>query len=129
MKRAVLLVGHGSKLTGSSSALDQVIRELQKKEPTTSFQAAFLELQSPSIPEAIELCLNQGSDEVIVIPYFVQLGRHVVQDIPKIITEAQAKHPAQNICLARYLDFDERIVSVVMDRILEAREGAKAVRK
>jgi len=123
MKRAVILVGHGSKLTGSSSALDQVITELRTRESATLFQAAFLELQSPGIPEAIESCLNRGSDEVVVIPYFVQLGRHVVQDIPQIIAEAQAKHPAKNIRLAKYLGFDERIVSVVQDRILEALES------
>lgn len=123
MKRAVLLAGHGSKLAGSSGALDQVITELQKKEPATLFQAAFLELQSPSIPEAIELCLSHGADEVVVIPYFVQLGRHVVQDIPQIIADAKAKYPGKNIRLARYLGFDSRLVSLVQDRISEARRS------
>lgn len=123
MKCAVILAGHGSKLAGSSNALDQVVTELQNKEPATLFQAAFLELQSPSIPEAIELCLSQGADEVIMIPYFVQLGRHVVQDIPHIIAEAKAKHPGKNIRLAQYLGFDSRLVSLVQDRILEARRS------
>ena len=78
MKKAVLLVGHGSKLSGSSDALNQVLENLRKKEPSTFFQAAFLEIQPPNIPQGIELCLNQGAHEVIVIPYFVQAGKHVV---------------------------------------------------
>jgi len=125
MKRAVLLVGHGSKLTGSNDAIDQVIETLHKKEPATIFQAAFLEIRSPNIPEGIELCLSRGADEVVVIPYFVQAGKHVVQDIPRIISEAKTKYPGKNICLAEYLGFDLRIVSVVGDRIREAREGVK----
>ena len=125
MKQAVLLVGHGSKLSGSNNAIDQVIEALRKKEPTTLFQAAFLEIQSPNIPDGIEHCLQQGAEEVVVIPYFVQAGKHVVQDIPRIVSEAKAKYPQKNICLAEYLGFDSRIVSVVGDRIHESRESLK----
>lgn len=127
MKRAVLLVGHGSKLAGSSESINQTIEALRQEEPATLFQAAFLELQSPNIPEGIELCLNQGAEEVIVIPYFVQAGRHVVQDIPRIVSEARARHPEKNILLAEYLGFDPRMVSVIRDRIRQARESVKQV--
>ena len=129
MKRAVLLVGHGSKLGGSSEALECVIDALRRTEPVTFFQFAFLEIQSPNIPQGIELCLNQGAEEVIVIPYFVQSGRHVVEDIPRIISEAQARYPQRRIHLGEYLGFDSRIVSIVADRILEARKGTKAVQE
>ena len=127
MKRAVLLVGHGSKLKGSSEALDQVVELLHKKEPATFFQAAFLEIQSPNIPRGIDLCFNQGADEVIVVPYFVQTGRHVVEDIPRIVSEAKARFPEKTICLTEYLGFDERIASVVWGRIQDAREGIRTV--
>ena len=127
MKQAVLLVGHGSKLAGSSDAINQVIEALRKKEPSTLVHAAFLEIQSPNIPDGIELCLNQGAEEVIVIPYFVQAGKHVVEDIPRIVSEAKAKHPQKNICLANYLSFDPRLVSVVEERVREARASVKTV--
>lgn len=123
MKHAVLLVGHGSKLAGSNAALEKVISALQKKDPATFFQSAFLELQSPNILEGIKLCFREGAEEVVVVPYFVQTGRHVVEDIPRIVAEARAAFPQKSICLADYLGFDERIVSVVTDRIREARKA------
>ena len=123
IKRAVLLVGHGSKLPGSDDALNQVVDALRKKEPAIFFQAAFLDVQSPRIPEGIALCLNQGADEVIVVPYFVQAGKHVVHDIPQIISEAQTRHSGKAICLGEYIGFDERIVSIVHDRIRAAQEA------
>ena len=126
MKRAVLLVGHGSKVEGSDEAMNQVINELRKRDLATLFQSAFLELQSPNIPDGINLCIEQGADEVIVVPYFVQTGRHVVQDIPRLIDEAKALHPKIFISLANYLGFDSRMVSVVEDRIKQAR-GAKII--
>ena len=123
MKRAVLLVGHGSKLAGSNDAMDQVIARLRQEEPATLFQAAFLEIQSPSIPEGIELCLKKSAEEVIVVPYFVQTGKHVVQDIPRIVAEAKMRYPQKEIRLAEYLGFDERIVAVVNDRIHQAHQN------
>lgn len=102
-----------------------MLETLRTKEPTTFFQAAFLELQPPNILEGIEFCIHQGADEVIVAPYFVQTGRHVVEDIPRIMEEAQARFPEKSIRLAEYLGFDERIVSVVADRIREARKPIK----
>ena len=127
MKHAVLLVGHGSKLAGSNAALEQVIQALRKQEPATFFQSAFLELQSPNILEGIELCFHQSAEEVVVVPYFVQTGRHVVEDIPRIVTEAKAKFPEKSIRLAEYLGFDQKIVSVVADRVRKARLDLEAV--
>ena len=127
MKHAVLLVGHGSNLAGSNAALEQVIQALRKQEPATFFQSAFLELQSPNILEGIELCLHQGASEVVVVPYFVQTGRHVVEDIPRIVTEAKSKFPEKSIRLAEYLGFDQKIVSVVADRVRKARLDLEAV--
>lgn len=121
MKRAVVVIGHGSKLAGSDDAMGRTVDSLRRKEPDTLVQIAFLEIQSPTIQEAIELVLRHGAEEVVLVPYFVQTGRHVTQDIPKIASEAQAKYPKKKFRLARYLGFDERIVSVVRDRIREAR--------
>ena len=121
MKRAVLLVGHGSKLQGSNEAINQVVRALQKKDPATHFQTAYLELQAPNIPDGIKECFQQGADEVVVVPYFVQTGKHVIDDIPKIVAEVQRTYPQKVISLANYLGFDERMVSLVYDRVSETR--------
>ena len=121
MKRAVLLIGHGSKIEGSDEAMNQVVDELSKRDPSTLFQTAFLELQSPNIPDGIARCILRGAEEVVVVPYFVQTGKHVVQDIPRIVQEAQATHPKALISLASYIGFDPRVVSVVEERIKNAR--------
>jgi sirohydrochlorin ferrochelatase len=44
----------------------------------------------------------------------------VVEDIPRIVKEAQARFPEKDIRLAEYLGFDQRIVSIVIDRIKQA---------
>ena len=123
MKQAVLLVGHGSKLKGSDEAIKRVAEALNRIEPETFVQTAFLDIQSPDIQEGIQICLHQGADEVIVIPYFVQTGRHVVKDIPDLVSQAKSRFPSKRILLGGYLGFDERMVSIVREKVNQARKG------
>lgn len=123
MKRAVLLVGHGSKIEGSNEAMSLVIDELRRRDSSTLFQTAFLELQSPNIPDGINFCVHQGAEEIVVVPYFVQTGKHVVHDIPRIMSESKSAHPKIAISLSNYIGFDRRLVSLIEDRIKEARKN------
>ena len=55
--------------------------------------AAHMEIASPSIKDAVAHCVQEGCHEVIVAPYFLSQGRHIQQDIPALVAEAQAEHP------------------------------------
>ena len=78
---------------------------------------AYLEINSPSISQAIERAIRRGAREVRVVPYFVLSGRHVSEHIPAIIRQARKRHgPKVTIGLRPYLGFDERIVAVVKER-------------
>jgi sirohydrochlorin ferrochelatase len=54
--------------------------------------SAFLEIASPSIPEGIKQCVDEGSSSVTVLPYFLAAGRHVAEDIPSIVDAARKEH-------------------------------------
>jgi sirohydrochlorin ferrochelatase len=119
-KRAILLIGHGSRVKGAASAMKQTTSVLCKRNPGLVVQTAFLEINTPNIPDGLEQLVNEEATEIIVVPYFVQTGRHVLEDVPKIISAFQLEHPRCAIHLAKHLGFDERIVSVIEDRIKEA---------
>jgi sirohydrochlorin ferrochelatase len=121
MKKSVLIAGHGSKLKGANKPINLLVEALQKKEKPIFFIAAFLEIASPTIPEGIEICIKQGAEEIVVMPYFVQAGKHVMEDIPNLVQNARQKYSNKTILLADYLGFDERLVSLVSSRIEEAR--------
>jgi len=124
MKQAVILIGHGSKRPGASDAMEKLVHSLSQKDRQTTFQLAFLEIQAPDIPAAIDKVLTAGSEEIILIPYFLQGGRHVYEHIPQLTREARKKHPSVKIILAEHISFDERIASVLEDLVRKAREGS-----
>ncbi len=116
-KPAVILVGHGSKAKNFDGAMKSVAHALRKG-PYSSVRRAYLEITTPSIPEAIGRAVREGAKEVRVFPYFVLSGRHIREDIPQIVAEERARWKEKaKIVLCSYLGYDERIVAVVKDRL------------
>ena len=97
--RSLLLVAHGSRRAESNKEvrrLTQAVRE-RAGERLDDVQCAFLELAMPSIAEGIDAAVARGATELIVIPYLLAAGTHVVNDIPKILEERRRAHPGVNI--------------------------------
>lgn len=93
--RALLLVSHGSRRPQSNEEVDQFSERLRQHmgESFDVIHSAFLEIASPSIPEGIKRCIDEGADSVTVLPYFLAAGRHVAEDIPSIVGDAQKTFP------------------------------------
>ena len=60
---------------------------------------AFLEFASPSIENALFELFKDHVTEVIVLPYFLSAGNHVVRDIPAEISKVLAQWPDKKITL------------------------------
>ena len=54
---------------------------------------AHMELAEPSIASAVQQLAQQGETEVIIVPYFLSPGRHILQDIPALAAAAAEAHP------------------------------------
>jgi sirohydrochlorin ferrochelatase len=120
MKRAVLLLGHGSKAEDANAGMYEVIQRIRETTKYDLVEAGFLELNSPSIPEAIDICVEKGAGEVVVIPYFLHMGRHVIEDLPKEIEKGKKKHPNVSVLLGPPLGFHKKLVEIVLERVGEA---------
>jgi sirohydrochlorin ferrochelatase len=114
--RALLVVAHGSRREQSNEevrALTAMLRQHATDE-YSQVDCAFLELAEPSIPDGIEQCIAAGASEVVVLPYFLSAGRHVVKDIPADVALKQAEHPAVTITIAPYLGAAAGIVELML---------------
>lgn len=119
-KTAALLIGHGSKLKGFGSAMEAVARRLRKDARFDAVACAYLEIAPPSVPDAIDALAAEGFSEIRVLPYFLQLGRHVQEDLPAIVGWAREKHaPGVKVVLCPYLGYDDGIADVVRRRLEE----------
>jgi len=115
--KAVLVLGHGSKAEEANETLRQVAAAVAERGGYGFVLPAFLQLCPPDIKEAIDTLVEKGFTDITVMPYFLYMGLHVQQDIPAELEEACKRHPGLKISTARCLGFDERMISVAVDRI------------
>ena len=84
-KTGILLVSHGSRLKYNKEFTTSLFSKFEK---TTDYPCnfGFMELEEPSIPEAIDTLLEANEiDRLIVIPVFIAPGVHTTSDIPTIL--------------------------------------------
>ena len=116
---ALLLVSHGSRRKQSNEEVNQLCERL-RNEVGDSFDvigSAFLEIASPSIPEGIKQCVEEGASSVTVLPYFLAAGRHVTEDIPSIVDDVRKELPGVSISITQHLGASEgmpRLISGVI---------------
>jgi len=93
VKRALLLVDHGSREAEAGAHLERIAGELRKHRPDLAVYTAHLELAEPSIATAISACARDGVEELIVHPFFLAPGRHASRDVPAALEAAARAHP------------------------------------
>jgi sirohydrochlorin ferrochelatase len=85
----IVLFGHGSRLASANDQLRGLAARLRASGRYPICEAAFLELTGPTMPEAVKACVEQGAGRVVIVPYFLAVGRHVAEDIPALVHEAR----------------------------------------
>ena len=113
-RKSLLVVAHGSRKKISNIEIHQLANNISMKLQTFSIvEACFLEIAEPSIPQGIESCVKQGASEVLILPYFLAAGRHVIEDIPNIVDEEKTKYPGISITSLPYFGSSPVIVDIL----------------
>lgn len=117
MKKAVLVISHGSRSPKTKEEVQALLERLRRSRPDLIFELGFLELEEPSIPGGVDLCVQRGAREVAVVLNFLNSGRHVDEDIPEIIEGCRARHPGVCIHVSPPVGQHPRIVELFEDLI------------
>ncbi len=128
-RTGLLLMAHGSPDPRSNQPIEAVAERVRAARHYAHVVVCFMELNQPSVADAIDALAAQGVRRLIAVPYFLQLGGHVVEDLPAIVAEARARHPAMPIALAGHLAYDPLLLSVIADRVAEAITAPQMISK
>lgn len=114
--KSLLLVAHGSRREASNQEVAALSQRVMQN-TDTSFdivEYAFLEIARPSIEEGLRTCIEAGAREIVVFPYFLAAGRHVVADIPNDVAPVEAEHPEVSITIAPHLGESALLVDAIL---------------
>lgn len=117
MKTAVLLMGHGSRIAEANDAL-RVIAELVKQQGGWEIvEVAFREMHEPNIQKGIDACVAKGAGRIVLYPYFLFAGAHVLEDLPAEMILATERYPGLEMVLGEPLGVHPKLAEIVQERV------------
>ncbi len=117
MKTAVIILGHGSKNAGAGDTLQLIAAEVKKLGRYDIVAHAFLQYIQPALPETVETCIQQGANNIVIVPFFMQAGAHVTRHVPDLVEKAKKRHPGVNIAVTDYAGTHPLMSKIVEDLV------------
>lgn len=117
---ALLLIAHGSRRVEANTELADVAASLRARGTYRIVQPSFLEIAEPTIEAGGVLCMESGATEVILLPYFLSPGKHVVEDLTAARDRLRERFPAVRFVLAEPLGRHPLILDVIEQRARDA---------
>ena len=132
-KKGIMLAGHGSTMAYNKGILEMQA-ELLRKKGYDNVYVGFNETSFPSIRESLEEMVNDGYDDILILPFFVASGMHVVRDIPmkhmglpweSTGGEVEIDGKRVNVCIEAPFGEDPNLTDILQERIEELRTPGK----
>jgi sirohydrochlorin ferrochelatase len=117
---ALLLIAHGSRRPEANADLEHLAGVLRARGEYARVEPAYLELCEPGIVAGGERCVAAGATRVVLLPYFLSAGVHVVEDLSAARDELARRHPGATFVLAEPLGRHPLLADVVAERAREA---------
>lgn len=122
----IILFAHGSAVPEANRAIADLAQEVSRRARCPA-GCAFLEIEQPDLPVAVAQAVRAGAGRIVIIPYFLTLGVHMRQDLPRLVEQQRQRFPGTEILVGQSLDNHPRMVEVILDRVQEVSgEGEEA---
>lgn len=120
MKTAVLLMAHGSRIPEANDAVREIAAMVKEMSQFDIVEVSFREQHLPDIQQGIDACVALGAERIILIPYFLFMGAHVREDLPKEMAKAKERYPHLEFVMGCHLGAHRKLAEIVVERIAES---------
>jgi len=117
MKTAILLMGHGSRVAEANAALYRIAEMVAEQGDYPIVEVAFREQHPPNIQAGIDACVARGAQRIVLYPYFLYAGAHVLEDLPDEMAAAARRHPGLQMVLGTPLGVHPKLAEIVCERL------------
>lgn len=118
--KALIIAAHGSRKKESNREIASLADRLSKK-AEGSFERvahAFLQMAEPRIDKTIQDLVEQGAVKIVIFPFFIGSGSHILVDIPELVKTAQSDYPQVEFRITRHLGKIEGIETVILEEVM-----------
>ncbi len=116
-KTAILLMGHGSRVPEANDALRVIADQVRHDGGFEIVEVSFRELHAPDIQAGIDRCVEQGAGRILLYPYFLFAGAHVLEDLPEEMARAKERYPELEMIMGAPLGAHRKLGEIVCERV------------
>jgi sirohydrochlorin cobaltochelatase len=116
----IVLFAHGSRDERWRAPVEAVARQVAALDPTARVACAYLELVAPDLRSAAQALVAAGARRIRIVPLFLGMGRHVREDLPRLVDELQALHPGIAFSLRPAVGEDPEVIALLARKALES---------
>jgi precorrin-8X/cobalt-precorrin-8 methylmutase len=120
MQTALLLIGHGSRVAEANDALHRIAALVRQDAGLEIVEVCFREQHAPNIQTGIDRCVARGAQRILLYPYFLYTGAHVLEDLPAEMQLAAERHPGVRMAMGKPLGVHAKLAEIVRERVAEA---------
>lgn len=121
----ILLFAHGSSVEEANRGVHELAQRVEEAGPYGYVRAAFLEWAQPDLATAVRQAAEAGLRRVVIVPYFLTMGVHLLRDLPGLVSAARKTHPDFNIEVGQSLEGHPLMPSIILGRAREVLEGTQ----
>ncbi|MDM0103654.1 CbiX/SirB N-terminal domain-containing protein [Variovorax sp. J22R24] len=118
--QGIVLFAHGSRDERWRAPVEAVARRVAELDPSARVACAYLELIEPDLRTAAARLVEAGVDAVRVIPLFLGMGKHVREDLPRLLEDLRALHPAVSFSLKSAVGEEPDVIELLARKALDS---------
>ena len=115
--KGILVVAHGSRVKETENTLASILSMVREMLPDICMEFAFMEFSEHTLEKAVRSLVERHVTEIKVVPYFLFMGIHLREDIPKMIQECTTDYPNLKVSVSEPLGADRRLAEILVERI------------
>ncbi|UFS71790.1 CbiX/SirB N-terminal domain-containing protein [Geomonas sp. RF6] len=119
MKTAILLMAHGSRIPEANDSAREIAARVKTLTGYEVVEVAFREQHQPNIQIGVDRCVEQGAKRILLVPYFLSMGAHVLEDLPEELEVARTRYPEIEMVLGKHLGTHPKLAEIVVERIAQ----------
>ena len=116
-------MAHGSRIPEANDAVREIAAMVKGMMEIEIVEVSFREQHQPDIQQGIDTCVRKGAERIILIPYFLYMGAHVCEDLPREMKEAKGRYPRIVFVMGSHLGAHGKLAEIVVERIKQVAGG------
>ncbi len=118
--KALIIAAHGSRKKESNLEIASLTQNISNKAKGDFdiIDFAFLQFAAPLLENKINEVVKKGVEEIVIFPFFIGSGNHILVDIPELVQKSKAAYGHVKFSVTRHLGKIQAIEDVIVNEVI-----------